>query len=363
MKLKILVAAGDGIGPEVTQEAVAVLNDIAAQGGHEFSLSERRIGGVAIVADGSPLPAETLQAALDSDAVLLGAVGGNEFNSLPPDRRPEAGLLQIRAALGGFANLRPAFGFKELAQNSPLRPEIVDGADILFVRELLGGLYFGKPRAWDRDKGESWNTMRYSRDEVARVAQIAFELALKRRKKLTSVDKANVLEVSQLWRATVNEVAAGFPEVMVEHQYVDAMAMHLMNQPRHYDVVLTENLFGDILSDESAVITGSLGMLPSATIGGKVNLYEPVHGSAPDIAGKGLANPLGAILTGALILRYSAGLRSEAAAVEASVRKVLELGYRTPDLARSNGQGFTVLSTREMGAKVREALRGLLVNA
>ncbi len=218
-------------------------------------------------------------------------------------------------------------------------------------------------RAWDKAKGEAHNTMVYTKAEVVRVARIAFQLAQKRRKKLTSVDKANVLEVSQLWRAAVNEVAAEFPDVMVEHQYVDAMAMHLMNQPRNYDVVLTENLFGDILSDESAVITGSLGMLPSATIGGKVNLYEPVHGSAPDIAGKGLANPLGAILTAALILRHSGGLEAEAAAIEASVRKVLELGFRTPDLARSNPQGFTVLSTTEMGAKVRETVRQLLASS
>jgi 3-isopropylmalate dehydrogenase len=363
MRLKILVTAGDGIGPEVTNEAVAVLKEVAELGGHTLLLDAKRIGGVAIVQDGTPLPADTLAAALDSDAVLLGAVGGNEFNSLAPDKRPEAGLLAIRAALGGFANLRPAFAFKELAVNSPLRPEIVEGADILFVRELLGGLYFGKPRAWDKAKGEAYNTMVYTKDEVARVARIAFQLAQKRRKKLTSVDKANVLEVSQLWRATVNEVAAEFPDVMVEHQYVDAMAMHLMNQPRNYDVVLTENLFGDILSDESAVITGSLGMLPSATIGGKVNLYEPVHGSAPDIAGKGLANPLGAILTGALILRHSGGLEAEAAAIEASVRKVLEQGFRTPDLARSNPQGFTVLNTTEMGAKVRETVKTQLLAA
>jgi len=363
MHLKILVTAGDGIGPEVTNEAVAVLKQIAAQGGHDFTFTEKRIGGVAIVQDGTPLPAETLAAALASDAVLLGAVGGNEFNSLPPDKRPEAGLLQIRSALGGFANLRPAFALKELAVNSPLRPEIIDGADILFVRELLGGLYFGQPREWNKSTGEASNTMRYTRDEVARVARIAFGLAQKRRKKLTSVDKANVLEVSQLWRATVNEVAAEFPDVSVEHQYVDAMAMHLMNQPRNYDVVLTENLFGDILSDESAVITGSLGMLPSATIGGKVNLYEPVHGSAPDIAGKGLANPLGAILTGALILRHSGGLEAEAAAIETAVRKVLEQGFRTPDLARGNKQDFTVLATKEMGAKVRETVKTALVNA
>jgi 3-isopropylmalate dehydrogenase len=363
MKLKILVTAGDGIGPEVTNEAVAVLKEIAAAGGHDFTFNEKRIGGVAILQDETPLPKETLDAAFDSDAVLLGAVGGNEFNSLPPDKRPEAGLLQIRSELGGFANLRPAFAFKELAVNSPLKAEIVDGADVLFVRELLGGLYFGQPREWNKATGEAWNTMRYTRDEVARVARIAFELAGKRLKKLTSVDKANVLEVSQLWRATVNEVAAEFPGVMLEHQYVDAMAMHLMNRPRDFDVVLTENLFGDILSDESAVITGSLGMLPSATIGGKVNLYEPVHGSAPDIAGKGLANPLGAILTGALILRYSGGLEAEAAAIETAVRKVLELGFRTPDLARGDKQGITVLSTKEMGAKVRETLKKQLVNA
>ena len=363
MHLNILVTAGDGIGPEVTREAVSVLKEVAQIGGHTLTLDARRIGGVAILADGTPLPAATLAAALDSDAVLLGAVCGNEFNSLPPDKRPEAGLLKIRTALGGFANLRPAFAFKELAVNSPLRPEIIDGADILFVRELLGGLYFGQPREWNKATGEAWNTMRYTRDEVVRVARIAFQLATKRRNKLTSVDKANVLEVSQLWRATVTEIAKEFPSVTLEHQYVDAMSMHLMNQPRSYDVVLTENLFGDILSDESAVITGSLGMLPSATIGGKVNLYEPVHGSAPDIAGKGLANPLGAILTGALILRHSGGLEAEAQAIESSVRKVLELGFRTPDLARNNPQGFTVLSTTEMGAKVCETVKTMLVNA
>src|SRR5580658_6054775 len=363
MHLKILVTPGDGIGPEVTSEAVEVLTEVLRDTGHTYSIDQRAIGGIAIKEFGTPLPDETLDAALDSDAVLLGAVGGNEFNSFAPDKRPEAGLLQLRAALGGFANLRPAFAFKELAVNSPLRPEIIDGADILFVRELLGGLYFGQPREWNKSSGEAWNTMRYTKDEISRVARIAFELAAKRRKKLTSVDKANVLEVSQLWRATVTEVAKEFPGVTLEHQYVDAMAMHLMNQPKNYDVVLTENLFGDILSDESAVITGSLGMLPSATIGGKVNLYEPVHGSAPDIAGKGLANPLGAILTGALILRHSGGLEAEAAAIESSVRKVLEQGFRTPDLARTNQQGFTVLSTTEMGARVRETIKTMLVNA
>src|ERR1700691_5023951 len=362
-KLKILIGAGDGIGPEVTTEAVRVLKSVADMSGHEFTFRHELIGGVAIGAHGSPLPDGTLKAALESDSVLLGAVGSNEFNASPPSQRPEAGLLKIRAALGGFANLRPSFAWPGLSGNSPLRPEVVEGADILFVRELLGGLYFGEPRQWDKAANTAWNTMRYTRDEVARVARVAFQLATKRRKKVTSVDKANVLEVSQLWRATVTEVAAEFPDVTLEHQYVDAMSMHLMNQPRSYDVVLTENLFGDILSDESAVITGSLGMLPSATIGGKVNLYEPVHGSAPDIAGKGLANPLGAILTGALILRYSGGLEAEASAIESSVRKVLEEGFRTPDLARGEKQGVTVLSTKEMGAKVRETVKTMLVNA
>ena len=361
MKLKITVVAGDGIGPEVTGEAVAVLKQIAKQSGHDFTFTEKRIGGVAIVNDGTPLPQETLDAALASDAVLLGAVGGNEFNAMPPDKRPEAGLLNIRAALGGFANLRPAFAFKELTVNSPLRPEIVDGCDIMFVRELLGGLYFGKPREWDKAKGEAWNTMRYTRDEVARVARIAFQLAQKRRKKLTSVDKSNVLEVSQLWRATVTEVGEEFPDVTLEHQLVDSMAMHIMNRPRDFDVVVTENLFGDILTDESGVITGSLGMLPSATSGGKGDLYEPVHGSAPDIAGKGLANPLGAILTVAMLLRLTAKLEAESEAIRAAVRKVLEQGYRTPDLARGKTDGVTVLSTKEMGTKVRETIAKQLV--
>ncbi len=356
MAFRLLVTAGDGIGPEVTREAVAVLQAVFSHADKSLEVTERRIGGVAIDTDGTPLPQETLDAALASDAVLLGAVGGSKWNALPPDTRPEAGLLQLRAALGGFANLRPAFSIAELAANSPLKLEIVSGADILFVRELLGGLYFGAPREWNRQTGEAWNTMRYTREEIARVARIAFDLAQKRRKKVTSVDKANVLEVSQLWRATVTEVANEYPDVTLEHQLVDSMAMLIMTAPRSYDVVLTENLFGDILSDESAVITGSLGMLPSATIGGKVNLYEPIHGSAPDIAGKGLANPLGAILTGALVLRLSANMEAEAAAIQAAVRKVLEMGFRTPDLVRGDATGFTVLTTTEMGAKVRAML-------
>jgi 3-isopropylmalate dehydrogenase len=360
LKLKILVVAGDGIGPEVTREAVNVLRSVAEVGGHEFQFTEAPIGGAAIHAEGSPLPQKTLDAALASDAVLLGAVGGNEFNSLPPDRRPEAGLLQLRKALGGFANLRPAFAFPALAANSPLRPEVIEGADILFVRELLGGVYFGQPRAWQRESNSAWNTMRYTRDEVVRVARVAFELASKRRKKVTSVDKANVLEVSQLWRATVTEIAAQYPDITLEHQYVDACAMHLMNTPRNFDVVLTENLFGDILSDESGVITGSLGMLPSATVGGAVNLYEPVHGSAPDIAGKGIANPLGAILTAAMLLRHTAHLEGEAQAIESAVRTVLERGYRSADLLRAGDARQAATSTEELGKVVNGILNDTL---
>jgi 3-isopropylmalate dehydrogenase len=356
MRLKIAVLAGDGIGPEVTQQATNILRAVAEFGGHEFTFVEALIGGVAITEHGSPLPTSTLDIALDSDAVLLGAVGDNKFNALTPDKRPEAGLLQIRQALGGFANLRPSIAYTALSASSPLRPEVTKDVDILFVRELLGGLYFGAPRWWDRETNEAINTMRYTRDEIVRVARVAFELASKRRKKVTSVDKANVLEVSQLWRATVTEIAKDYPEVTLEHQLVDSMAMHIMNTPRNFDVVLTENLFGDILSDEAGVITGSLGMLPSATIGGAVNLYEPVHGSAPDIAGTGKANPLGAILTAAMVLRHSANLEQDAKAVEVAVHKVLNAGYRTADIARGQEPGQTPVTTQEMGKLVHQAL-------
>ena len=359
MNLKLAILAGDGIGPEVTHEAVSILKTVAEHGGHDFTFVPLLIGGVAITETGSPLPLETLEATLTCHAALLGAVGDNKFNALSPDKRPEAGLLQIRQALGGYANLRPSIAYKALAASSPLRPEITEGVDILFVRELLGGLYFGEPRWWNREggpqgDGEAINTMRYTRAEVVRVARVAFELAAARKGKVTSVDKANVLEVSQLWRAAVTEVAADFPAVTLEHQLVDSMAMHLMNRPRDFDVVLTENLFGDILSDEAGVITGSLGMLPSATLGGRVNLYEPVHGSAPDIAGTGKANPLGAILTAAMVLRHSAGLEAEAKAVEAAVLSVLDGGYRTADIAR--GSTTQTVSTQQIGRLVREAL-------
>lgn len=364
MKLKIALLAGDGIGPEVTQEAVNVLNAVAASGGHTFEYIPLLIGGAAIDAHGTPLPDETLQATLACDAALLGAVGDNKFNKLAPSERPEAGLLKIRSELGGFANLRPAVAYKALADNSPLRPEITEGADIMFVRELLGGLYFGQPRQWDKQTGRAHNTMVYTQEEVERVARIAFDIAAKRpKRKLTSVDKANVLECSQMWRFVVEEVAKDYPAVTLEHQLVDSMAIHLMNRPRDFDVVLTENLFGDILSDESGVITGSLGMLPSATLGGKVNLYEPVHGSAPDIAGQGKANPIGAILTAAMVLRFSANLEREAKIIEEAVVNVLEAGYRTSDIARGDIAGQTKVSTIEMGRLILDRVEAELGSA
>ena len=356
MKLKIAVLGGDGIGPEVTREAVRVLHAVADVHGHEFEFEPWAVGGDAIRRAGTPLPRPTLEACLASDAVLLGAVGAPEFDSLPPEQRPEAGLLTLRRALGAYANLRPAVSYDAVADASPLRREVVGGADILFVRELLGGLYFGEPRG-RTDDGPSpaaFNTMRYTAEEVERVARVAFAAARTRSGKVTSVDKANVLETSQLWRETVTRVAADYPDVRLEHLYVDACAMHLVTNPRRFDVVLTENLFGDILSDEAAVITGSLGLLASASIGGPVGLFEPVHGSAPDIAGRDAANPLGAIASAALLLRHAAGLEQEAQEVEAAVRAVLDAGHRTADLLRNHGR--RPARTSEVGRLVAESV-------
>ena len=352
MRLKITVLPGDGIGPEVTAEALRVLRTVEEVFGHTFEIEERPAGGAAIRQAGSPLPAETLDVCLDSDAVLLGAVGAPEYDALPPAQRPEAGLLTLRRALGAYANLRPAISYEATAECSPLRPEIVAGADILIVRELLGGLYFGEPRGFDA--AGAFNTMRYTAGEVERVARVAFEAARRRRRKVTSVDKANVLETSQLWREVVTRVAAEYPDVTLEHLYVDACAMHLIMNPQRFDCLLTENLFGDILSDEAAVIAGSLGMLASASIGGDVDLYEPVHGSAPDLAGRGVANPLGAIASVAMLLRHTARLEREAEDVEAAIREVLDAGYRTHDLRR--GASKFVAGTSEMGALVCEAI-------
>jgi len=327
MKLAITVLPGDGIGPEVTREAVRVLRRVATLYGHEFTIQERDIGAVAHRKHGSVLPNETLDACLASDAVLLGAVGSPEVDHLPPSKRPEAALLLLRRRLGGFANLRPAFCPDALLDASPLRPEIVRGTDILIVRELLGGIYFGET---------------YSKPEIERVARVAFEMARLRKRRVTSVDKANVLETSRLWRAVVTRVGAEYEDVQLEHMYVDACAMHLVTNPRRFDVILTDILFGDILSDEAAAFTGSLGMLPSAAIGGKVDLYEPVHGSAPDLAGRNVANPIGAIASVAMLLRHTAKLEVEANAIENAIANVLAAGHRTADLGGR-------VSTSEMG--------------
>lgn len=346
--MKITVLPGDGVGPEVTREAVRVLFDVAAIFGIAIETEEHLIGGAAIKATGTPLPEETLRSCDDSDVVFLGAVGSPEFDDLLPEHRPEIGLLNLRKALGGFANLRPAKAIPALIGSSPLRPEIFNGTDLLIVRELLGGLYFGEPRGFNSDGTEAFNTMRYSIDEIERVARMAFNLAKGRKSKVTSVDKANVLETSRLWRTTVSEIAKDYPSVELEHFLVDSCAMHLVTNPSQFDVILTENLFGDILSDEAAVLTGSLGMLPSATIGGKVDLYEPVHGSAPGIAGKNIANPLGAIASVSMLFRHTAKNEAAAKAIEDGITKVLEEGYRTVDIAGENCR--KLVSTSEMGS-------------
>ena len=357
MKLKITVLSGDGIGVEVTREAIKVLKTVADVYGYEFQFTDALIGGAAISATGAPLPKETLAVCFDSDAVLLGAVGAPEFDDLLPEHRPEIGLLKLRQNLGGFANLRPAKAYSALRNISPLRPEVLGATDLLIVRELLGGLYLGEPRGFIGEGIEksAFNTMRYSVAEIERVATVAFQAARGRSKKLASVDKANVLETSRLWRETVNRVAQDFSDVAVEHYYVDACAMHLVTNPTRFDVILTENLFGDILSDEAAVLTGSLGMLGSATIGGKIDLYEPVHGSAPDIAGKSMANPLGAIASAAMLLRYTAKAEEAAAAVETAINEVLENGYRTLDIIGQQKIG-QVISTEQMGSFVNRCV-------
>jgi 3-isopropylmalate dehydrogenase len=348
---KITILPGDGIGPEVTREAVRVLRTVGEIFGHEFEISERPIGGAALLSSKSPLPPETLQACLTSDAVLLGAVGGPSFDSFPPELRPEKGLLQLRQELGCFANLRPAFCFPSLVDASPLHRAAVQGTDIMIVRELLGGLYFGEPRSISGPPGfrAAVDTMRYREPDIERIARIAFDLARSRRRRLTSVDKANVLACSRLWRDVVTRVAQEYPDVILSHAYVDSCAMVLVARPSQFDVILTENMFGDILSDLAGGVVGSLGLLASASIGGRIGLYEPVHGSAPDIAGQGIANPLGAILSTALMLRHSFKLSREAECIEAAVSSVLERGQRTPDLAPSQRGG---LSTSQMGEAV-----------
>jgi 3-isopropylmalate dehydrogenase len=360
MKLNVLILPGDGIGAEVTSEAVKVLKHIASQFNHQLYLSEGLLGGVAIHKTGTPLPQETIDRALKADATLMGAVGLPEFDQAPPEKRPEKGLLGIRKVLGVYANLRPVRSYKALLDSSPLKNHLVDGTDMIIVRELTGGIYYGTPRGIHEDGGETRaiNTMTYTRSEIQRVSRMAFHLARNRRKKVTSVDKSNVLENSQLWRRVVVEVAAEFPDVALDHILVDNCAMQLILNPRRFDVLLTENMFGDILSDEGAVLAGSIGMLPSASIGDQkpsgawVGLYEPVHGSAPDIAGQNKANPFGAIGSVAAMLEYSFGLKEEAAAVSRAVEAVLNSGNVTADL-KPTGRPAT---TEEVGNAVVAAL-------
>jgi 3-isopropylmalate dehydrogenase len=356
MLLNLCILPGDGIGPEVIEQAVFVLQAVADAFGHRLQLQRKNVGGAALSAVNDPLPADTLQACLSCSAVLLGAVGSPAFDKNPNHLRPEAGLLRLRRELGAYANLRPAICFEALEDCSPLRADLVRSTDILIVRELLGGLYFGEPRSIEGAAGSrvATNTMTYGEPEIERIARVAFELATKRRNKVLSVDKANVLECSRLWREVVTRCAKDYPRVQLAHMYVDSAAMSLVQRPRDFDVVLTENMFGDILSDQAGAIVGSLGLLASASIGGKVGLYEPVHGSAPDIAGKGIANPLGAILSAAMLLRYSFQLEREAECIEESVKAVLNEGFRTADLV---SKGQKPVSTHEMGSKVVEAMK------
>ena len=360
MNLKILVLPGDGIGTEVTREAVRVLRRVCERWKHTLELSEGLLGGIAIHKTGQALPEETRKLALDADATLMGAVGLPEFDNAPPEKRPEKGLLGIRQALGVFANLRPVRTYASLIDSSPLKNHLVEGTDMIIVRELTGGIYYGTPRGISGTGCDerAVNTMTYTRAEIERVSRMAFQLARGRRKKVTSVDKSNVLENSQLWRRVVTEVAKDYPDVALDHLLVDNCAMQLVLSPRRFDVVLTENMFGDILSDEGAVLAGSIGMLPSASIGDRkpsgawVGLYEPVHGSAPDIAGQNKANPLGAIGSVAALLEYSFGLKEEAAAVNAAMEAVLQSGNVTADLKPPGAPA----TTEQVGEAVSAAI-------
>ena len=354
MKATIVLLPGDGIGHEVVREGRATLEAVAARFGHSFTFSEHRIGGAAIDADANPLPPATLEACRTADAIVLGAVGGPKWDG--QSMRPEQGLLGLRQALGLYANLRPVRVHPALAGASPLRPERLEGVDMMFVRELTGGVYFGTPRFREptADGVRAVDTMVYTDVEVRRVVKLAFELARGRKKRVTSVDKANVLETSRLWRETAVEVAKGYPDVSLEHQLVDSCAMRIISAARSFDVIVTENLFGDILTDEAAVLAGSLGLLPSASLGeGTLGMYEPIHGSAPDIAGKEIANPVGTILSTAMLLRHSLGLREEASAVERAVDLAITDGARTADVAAA---GEKTLSTHEMGKAIRARL-------
>ena len=348
-KYKIAVLKGDGIGPEIVNEAIKVLDAVSKNENFELEYNEFFLGGSAYDKYEDPCPDETIEGCLNSDAVLFGAIGGPKWDNLPKEKRPESGLLKIRKALGLFANLRPAVIFDELVEASTLKEEVIKGVDLLVVRELTGGIYFGKPRGKEKDK--AFNTMVYTREEIERIAKVAFEEARKRRKKVTSVDKANVLEVSELWREVVEEVAKDYPDVELEHMYVDNAAMQLVRDPKQFDVILTGNIFGDILSDEASMIVGSIGLLPSASIGGKVGLFEPIHGSAPDIAGQGIANPIATILSTAMMLDYLGELKA-AKKIREAIKKALKEGYRTKDIASFGAK--EVVSTEKMGSLIAE---------
>ena len=350
--MKICVLPGDGIGPEITAQAVRVLNSLDLK----FEMEEALLGGSAVDATGQPYPEATQKLAREADAVLLGAVGGPQWDSLPREQRPERGLLGIRKDLNLFANLRPAILYPELANASTLKPEIVAGLDILIVRELTGDIYFGQPRGVREENGErvGFNTMVYSESEIRRIGHVAFQAAQKRNKKLCSVDKMNVLECTQLWRDVMIEIAGNYPDVELSHMLVDNAAMQLVKAPKQFDVMVTGNMFGDILSDEASMLTGSIGMLPSASLDDKnKGLYEPSHGSAPDIAGLGVANPLATILSVAMMLRYTFGLEEQALRVESAVKKVLAQGYRTGDIYE---RGTNKVGTKEMGDAVLAAM-------
>lgn len=356
MEYKLAVIPGDGIGPDVVEQTLLVLDKVGEKFGHTFHYQKVLAGGCAIDATGACLPQETIDVCKASDAVLLGAVGGWKWDTLPGDQRPERALLGLRKELGLFANLRPALLFEQLADASPLKPEILAGGlDIVVVRELTGGIYFGEKGFRDTDLGPAaYDVEQYAEEEVRRIAKVAFDMAMKRNKHVTSVDKANVLESSRLWRRVVAEVGKDYPEVTLDNLYVDNAAMQLVRNPRQFDVIVTSNIFGDILSDEASQITGSIGMLPSASLAkGNFGMYEPVHGSAPDIAGQDKANPMATILSAAMMLRYTFGLLQEADAVENAVKAVLDQGYRTPDLFAGEG---TLIGTAEMGRRIAEAI-------
>jgi 3-isopropylmalate dehydrogenase len=349
----ISVIKGDGIGPEIVDEAIKVLDAVSYNCGFSLEYKEYLMGGIAIDMTGVPLPNETVQGVLNSDACLFGAIGGEKWDTLPRDLRPETGLLKFREAMGVYANLRPAIIYDELVNASTLKPEVIEGVDIMVVRELIGGIYFGQPRANDGYK--AYNTMVYTKPEIVRIGKTAFEMAMKRDKRLCSVDKANVLEVSQLWRDTMEEIAKDYPEVQLSHMYVDNAAMQLVRNPKQFDVIVTGNIFGDILSDTASMVVGSIGLLPSASTGDKTAIYEPIHGSAPDIAGQGIANPIATIESAGMMLRYSLGEIEAADLIDSAIKKALKDGYRTKDLAAYDAK--EVVTTSEMGDIIANNLR------